>query len=534
MKRTVYFLSAWAIIAFMIGCSGCPKAVLTNIQPGTGIPRQVLAVDGANLSFASVIWDASLPGETTALSTFLNAHYFQIPPTATIGSHPVRLKRGGNFSDNTVNVNVRERSGAFPAPRIEDIGLSRIEMATEGQADVWLSVSVANVDPDASVTVNGAAKTSLFTSAITNDKFNTFNAATFAYPVYHYGLLLVLADNQHLGSTLRVVVTNKDGLSNTFSYQMPNSIAEADSDNDGLLDTWEISGYPIPGGGGTINLAAMGCNPKRKDILVEADWIAAATPNATIWATIENVFNTAPVLNPDGSQGVSIHIDRGQGGAFTQGGTVLADHQLIDFGPNVTPGYVDFFTYKGNAANFNPARLEIFHYCIFGRIRPGGSSGRGEIWGNDFMVTFVPFWNWPLDIAQVGTFIHELGHNIGLRHGGIDNGAVDANLTFKPNQESTMNYRYQLGGVSTDCNFTTENVHSFSMGMYNTINEASVLERNGICNNASLDMNGDGLISSGILDVNQNGATNNVHVNYNEWGNLKLNFRASGSRWNGN
>ncbi len=526
MKKTSSSLFLLLALAFILGCSGCPKAVLTSIQPPQGVPRQILAVNGDKLDFASVVWDAGLVSEATAFSTFISARYFQIPAGTSVGSHPVRLKRGGNLSDNTINVTVNAMNGSWPAPRIEDVGLSRIVASGGTSADVWLTVSVANVDPDATVSVNGTNKPSLFTSAITNDKFNTFNASTFAYPVYHYGLLLVLAETQSLGSSLNVVVTNKDGQTGSYTYSLVGNIADADSDNDGLLDTWETSGYPIPGGGGTtIDLAAMGCNPARKDILVEADWIAAATPNNTIWATIENAFATAPVLNPNGSQGISIHIDRGQGAAFNQGGTILADHTVMDFGPSTTPGYIDFFTYKGNAANFTQARRDIFHYCVFGRIRPGGSSGRGEIWGNDFMVTFIPFGSWGTDIAEVGTFIHELGHNIGLRHGGIDNGAADANFTFKPNHESTMNYRYQLGGVSTDCNFTSENVQTYSMGMYRTINEASVNENIGICNNTSLDMNGSGTITNAAMDVNLNGANTNVHVNYNDWGNLKLNFR---------
>lgn len=525
-----------ALLAFMsfIGCSGCPKAILNGIQPSAGVPRQILAVDGDRLDFASVVWDAGLGSEATALSTFFSARYFQIPSTAGVGSHPVRLERGGNLSDNTVSVTVNALSGTWPAPRVEDVGLSRIVASGGSNADVWLTVSVANVDPDATVSVNGVNKPSIFTSAITHDKFNTFDAATFAYPVYHYGLLWVLAEIQPLGSTLNIVVTNKDGQTGSYTYALVSNIADADSDNDGLLDTWETSGYPIPGGGGTIDLAAMGCDPHRKDILVETDWIAAAVPNNTIWATIEAVFATAPVLNPNGSQGISIHIDRGQGAPFTQGGTVLANHTTMDFGVSATPGYVDFYTYKNNAANFDPARLEIFHYGIFGWARPGNSSGRGEIWGNDFMVTFAMSGLWGIDIAEVGTFIHELGHNIGLRHGGIDNAAIDANLTLKPNQESTMNYRYQFGGVSTDCNFGSEGIHTYSMGMYRTINEVLVNESIGICNNTALDMNGSSTITTAQMNVNaspSNTSNTDVHRNYNEWGNLRLNFRATGSRW---
>jgi hypothetical protein len=49
-----------------------------------------------------------------------------------------------------------------------------------------------------------------------------------------------------------------------------------------------------------------------------------------------------------------------------------------------------------------------------------------------------------------GTFMHELGHNLGLRHGGgsdIDQSAEDV-PTFKPNFLSVMNYKFQLVGIN--------------------------------------------------------------------------------------
>ena len=41
--------------------------------------------------------------------------------------------------------------------------------------------------------------------------------------------------------------------------------------------------------------------------------------------------------------------------------------------------------------------------------------------------------------------MHELGHNLGLHHGG----SVDTN--YKPNYNSIMNYRYQFPGVDNNC-----------------------------------------------------------------------------------
>jgi len=80
--------------------------------------------------------------------------------------------------------------------------------------------------------------------------------ATFGYPVYHYGQLIGTIQSPAIGSTLNVVVTNRDGQTSQKSYTLPASWDDLDSDSDGLLDRWEDGIYTAPGGG-TVNLAAM-------------------------------------------------------------------------------------------------------------------------------------------------------------------------------------------------------------------------------------------------------------------------------------
>ncbi|MBI3854780.1 MAG: hypothetical protein HY293_03715 [Planctomycetes bacterium] len=79
-----------------------------------------------------------------------------------------------------------------------------------------------------------------------------------------------------------------------------------------------------------------------------------------------------------------------------------------------------------------------------------GSVGIATLPGNDFIIAMenlLGCWtdletNAPLpcpslyDPAVAGTFMHELGHNLGLQHGG------DESVNFKPNYVSVMNYLY--------------------------------------------------------------------------------------------
>ena len=88
----------------------------------------------------------------------------------------------------------------------------------------------------------------------------------------------------------------------------------------------------------------------------------------------------------------------------------------------------------------------VFRYAIFGHNHAHtiGSSGIAELPGNDFMVT-LGGWS-PLSIQAVGgqqaveagTFMHELGHTLILRHGGTDD------INCKPNYLSVMSYSRQF------------------------------------------------------------------------------------------
>ncbi|WP_404953411.1 hypothetical protein [Streptomyces sp. 147326] len=91
--------------------------------------------------------------------------------------------------------------------------------------------------------------------------------------------------------------------------------------------------------------------------------------------------------------------------------------------------------YASRNLNFNRNRRLIYHY---GQIAaqpgvatcPDQSGGQGEIGGNDFTV-----FNF-----DAGTVMHELGHNLNLRHGGHQD-----EPNCKPNYVSIMNYDLQDG-----------------------------------------------------------------------------------------
>lgn len=123
---------------------------------------------------------------------------------------------------------------------------------------------------------------------------------------------------------------------------------------------------------------------------------------------------------------------------------------------------------------FPAARLDTHHYVLFAHKYNGGTSSgisRG-IPASDFIVSLGGWGSNPgTPDEQTGTFIHELGHNIGLTHGGNDH------VNYKPNYLSIMNYFFQTSGLYRSGawgNFDYQRISSYSL------NELALNESNGI------------------------------------------------------
>ncbi len=208
---------------------------------------------------------------------------------------------------------------------------------------------------------------------------------------------------------------------------------ERDSDGDGLWDDWETFGVDTDGDGEIdLDLPALGASPLRKDVFLEIDYMGKAPdghdhkPAAEALQIVVDAFAAAPVRNPDGSTGIDLHIDVS---------SEIPHQDVLIFG-------TEFAALKANRAYFgerNPRRF-AYRYAVFGHRYDRAdnlSAGVSETPGDDLMVTL------PNDDpgAVAGTLMHELGHSLGLRHGGGDE------INNKPNYLSVMNYRHQFRGV---------------------------------------------------------------------------------------
>jgi uncharacterized protein YjbI with pentapeptide repeats len=142
---------------------------------------------------------------------------------------------------------------------------------------------------------------------------------------------------------------------------------------------------------------------------------------------------------------------------------------------------------------FQRARKDMFRYALFGHwigipslsspTRPASTSGVADSGGADLMVTLGGWANSNLPFIEAATFAHELGHTLGLRHGGVTErsltggaaGVPTPEPNCKPNYQSVMSYLFQVRGLR-DPRQGGLPVIDFSRRRLNGLNEPSLAE----------------------------------------------------------
>jgi hypothetical protein len=283
-----------------------------------------------------------------------------------------------------------------------------------------------------------------------------------------------------------------------------------DSDMDGLLNSWENIGIDADHNGVIdLNLKAAPYNARsdHKDIFVEIDYMTCSQggclpgdshDHRPLDSTIDNLvkaFDASPVQNPDRDDGITLHIFRDEAIKevdtirFESRGSGISD-DFDDFklgsnnasNPGERCGFRDIDGHFGTLAdrsnsttceNVLAAKRLVFRYAIFGHkfVERSGSTGVAELPGNDFMVTLG---GWDYDAfggrssMEAGTFMHEMGHTLNLRHGGSDN------INCKPNYLSIMSYSLQF------TKFDSTRPLDYSPRALRTLTETNLMENDGV------------------------------------------------------
>lgn len=343
---------------------------------------------------------------------------------------------------------------------------------------------------------------------------------------------------------------------------------------DGIPDDWKRNGVTIDPGDGSgpqfIDLPSMGANVNTPDVFVQLDWMADSKHSHALSAaaikTVVTAFANSPYRSRTGSTGITLHVDAGPNSIMNFStnqtwGSLSRARQLTEItnlgsgtvlsGSVTSYNWAAFDAIKNVLGGFkSTGRTSIFRYAISAHllVAPATNSGiaRG-IPGSDFIVSLAAFS--PVSSAQeAGTFMHELGHTLGLGHGGGDG------VNNKPNYVSVMNYLWQTSGLTRS---GTPGIFDYSNAALNSLNEAALDETVGVGAAASgvavkhwlpaaggspaafvtvadgskpIDWNGNGKTTEKAVsfDVNNDGSTGTL-TPYDDWKNLKLKGGAIGA-----
>ncbi|MBK7403931.1 MAG: hypothetical protein IPJ41_04685 [Phycisphaerales bacterium] len=209
--------------------------------------------------------------------------------------------------------------------------------------------------------------------------------------------------------------------------------ADTDTDGDGLLDDWEENGIPYTGVDGVEKRYILpGADKNHKTLYVEFDTMPEAPFTIASKRLVERAFSQAPVANPDGTTGIDLFIQIDDADLPTE---PVSDTTDDAFPASAAVFKNQFYGTAEERADPDrvpmlAAKARAFRYAIGYREASTDMGGLGEVGGDDF-VTFAEGYNF-VDYAAV--FMHELGHNLNLDHGGVDD------INRKPNYPSIMNY----------------------------------------------------------------------------------------------
>jgi CSLREA domain-containing protein/uncharacterized repeat protein (TIGR01451 family) len=262
-----------------------------------------------------------------------------------------------------------------------------------------------------------------------------------------------LVDASKAYAAYGAVVTDRFG---TTSELSPACLGDADGD--ALCDNWENSGIDFDADGAPDQTLA-GANPNKPDLFVEIDYRPGARPRMQALYKVIEAFSLAPTpitLHPVVDEQVP-----GGGAINTDGRSLGLNNDVVDY---TRGGNLPCRGYFGTAEDRDGAgcvkrlgaRKLAYRHALFADKELAGNSGAADPGGDAFIVALGDLSREDVMIGggsgehgcnrqyqaclaelEAAVFMHELGHTLGLLHGG------DKPLENNENNYlSVMNYMF--------------------------------------------------------------------------------------------
>lgn len=239
---------------------------------------------------------------------------------------------------------------------------------------------------------------------------------------------------------------------------------EDDADEDGVPDCLEAAG--IDADGDREADFVTNTSPQRKDIFIKIDWLACAEefcldrpavrPRQEALDQVVEAFANAPIQNLDSSTGIDLHIELGEAVPYqAQCGCdcvkeLFEERRVLNAAERASDIADKLF----------PAKSKMVHYFLYVDEIYSESTLYGQACPGAFGIS-----RFTTDVnLEARILMHELGHLLGLQHGG------DEPTNFKPNYVSAMNYSFaRASSMPFKLDFSREELFALDE---NNLNEA--------------------------------------------------------------
>lgn len=342
-----------------------------------------------------------------------------------------------------------------------------------------------------------------------------------------------------------------------------------DVDGDKLCDEWEtLDGLQITWPGTNITYTypcdPVCPSPTTPDIYVEVDYMNGHDPDLVAIEQVKSAYANAGInLHVQIDENVINHKDSTKfPGSNSRFPTNAGFDQIKErwHGSLIERTSQDPTTWS----TLWKEKKQAFHYALFVHKFAGGLtvSGIAEKPGNDMMISLGAFTgSIGSTDEQAGTFMHELGHNLGLDHGGPIAVLQDSQINCKPNYISVMSYTRQFSNLISDRELDYSRMAVDGIGInadslsetylseigltahpgnpriiYGPIPPIELPRADGI---STIDWNVDGQINTVntvLADANnlsgcQSTSTSDTFRTKSDWSNLNFDFKSIGETW---